>query len=222
VDAAARAAALAAHAATVSGCTACALSETRTQVVVGAGDADAELMLVGEAPGFSEDRHGAPFSGRVSALVDALLAGVGLTRAEVYCTTVLKCRPPAGRGPLDEEIVSCEAHLYRQLELVRPNVVAALGNVPTRLLTGRPHGVTSVNGIAQELVIAGAPVVVLPLYDPGAALYAPERLAQLEADFALIPSLLGRQAAPPPVVTAAPGDEREPALAGSTVQLGLF
>ena len=221
MDRPARAAALASHEAEVAGCVACALAETRTHVVVGEGSPDAELMLVGEAPGFHEDRLGLPFAGREAELVDSLLAGIGLTRGDVYCTTVLKCRPPAGRDPLDEEIVSCEPHLYRQLELVRPRVVAALGNFPTRLLTGRPHGVTAVNGVPQEHVLAGAKVIVLPLYHPAAALYAPERLARLEADFASIPALLGHEA---PAVTT----ESEPVLesvgagVGGTVQLGLF
>ena len=217
VETAARQTALATHEAKVAGCTACALAVTRTHVVVGAGNPDAELMLVGEAPGFHEDRLGLPFAGREAALVDSLLAGIGLGRDDVYCTTVLKCRPPAGRDPLDAELVACEPHLYQQLELVRPRVVASLGNSPTRLLTGRPHGVTAVSGVPQEHVLAGANVIVLPLYHPAAALYAPERLARLEADFALIPALLGHEA---PQVEP----EREPVGAGScnTVQLGLF
>jgi uracil-DNA glycosylase family 4 len=218
VDTATRAAVLATHEAEVAGCTACALSGSRTQVVVGAGNPDAELMLVGEAPGFHEDRLGLPFAGRETDLVDSLLSGIGLVRDDVYCTTVLKCRPPAGRDPLDEEIVACEPHLYRQLELVRPRVVASLGNFPTRLLTGRPHGVTAVNGVPQEHVLAGATVIVLPLYHPAAALYAPERLARLEADFATIPALLGHEA---PRAEPVP-EPREPVGIGTTVQLGLF
>lgn len=219
VDTAARISALAAHEAAVADCVACSLCEDRTQVVVGSGSADAELMLVGEAPGFHEDRRGAPFVGQEAILVDSLLARIGLRREEVYCTTVVKCRPPAGRDPLDDEIVACETHLFRQLDLVRPKVVAAFGDLATRLLTGRLHRVTTVSGIPQELVVSGRSVVVLPLYDPAATLYSAVHRARLEVDFALIASLLGRQAEPAAV---SPEPAAVPVLDGETVQLGLF
>lgn len=215
----ARAAALAEHESAVAGCLACPLCESRSQVVVGGGRRDAELMLVGETPGFHDDRLGVPFAGQEADLVERLLVGIGLTRDDVYCTTVLKCRPAGNREPLPEEIAACETHLYRQLELVRPRVVAALGTVPTQLLTGRRQGVTEVNGIPQRHVLAGAEVTVLPLYNPAVALYAPERLAQLEVDFARIPALLGR-AVPHP--DPAPVAVASPVVAGAVEQLGLF
>jgi uracil-DNA glycosylase len=214
-----RAAGLAANAVGAAGCTQCGLSDGRTQVVFGAGSVDAELMLVGEAPGFHEDRLGTPFAGQAAELLERLLTGIGLSREDVYLTTVLKCRPPGNRDPLADEIAACEPHLFRQLELVRPRVVAPLGNFATQLLTGRPHGITAVHGQPQELVLGGATVTVLPLYHPAVALYTPATLAELEADVALIPGLLGR---PDPArvdgeVFVSSGAPAEPVL-----QLGLF
>jgi uracil-DNA glycosylase len=214
-----RAAGLAAYAVGAAGCTHCGLSEGRTQVVFGEGSVDAELMLVGEAPGFHEDRLGTPVAGQAAELLERLLAGIGLSRDDVYLTTVLKCRPPGNRDPQAEEIAACEPHLFRQLELVRPRVVAPLGNFATRLLTGRSYGITAVHGRPQELVLGGATVTVLPLYHPAVALYTPATLGELEADVALIPGLLGRPLPARvdeevPVSSDAP---TEPAL-----QLGLF
>lgn len=222
-DAATRSRALAAHAAEAAACTRCALAAGRTQVVFGGGDPDAELMLVGEAPGFQEDRHGAPFAGRAAELLDRLLVSIGLRRDGVYLVNVLKCRPPGNRDPLPEEIASCEPHLFRQIELVRPRVIASLGSFATRLLSGKEHGITRVHGREQQMAVAGRPVILLPLYHPAAALYTPAMLRVLEEDFARIPELLGRPApglpAIPPLEATAPsveGREREP------VQLGLF
>jgi uracil-DNA glycosylase len=214
-----RAAGLAAYAVGAAGCTHCGLSEGRTQVVFGEGPVDAELMLVGEAPGFHEDRLGTPVAGQTAELLDRLLAGIGLSRDDVYLTTVLKCRPPGNRDPLAEEIAACEPHLFRQLELVRPRVVAPLGNFATQLLTGRPHGITAVHGQPQKLVLGGATVTVLPLYHPAVALYTPAILAELEADVELIPGLLGRRIAPrvDEDVSVSSGEPAEPVL-----QLGLF
>src|SRR5258705_257787 len=109
-----------------SGCTRCALSEGRTQVVFGAGDPNADLMFVGEAPGFHEDKQGVPFVGQAGKLLDRLLAGIGLAREDVYIANVLKCRPPGNRDPQQDEIEACESHLWKQIELIRPKLVATL------------------------------------------------------------------------------------------------
>src|SRR3954470_11177025 len=128
----------------VAGCTRCRLAEGRTQVVFGTGNPQADLMFVGEAPGFHEDKQGVPFVGAAGQLLGQLLAGIGLSREDVYIANVLKCRPPGNRDPLPEEIAACESHLFRQLELIRPKVVATLGNFATKLLSGRPDGITRV------------------------------------------------------------------------------
>ncbi|HEU0335342.1 MAG TPA: uracil-DNA glycosylase, partial [Gaiellaceae bacterium] len=108
-----RAAALRAYADETAGCTRCALAAGRTQVVFGAGNPDADLLFVGEAPGFHEDQQGIPFVGQAGKLLDKLLAGIGLERSDVHIANVLKCRPPGNRDPQPEEIASCESHLWR-------------------------------------------------------------------------------------------------------------
>jgi uracil-DNA glycosylase len=200
----------------VAGCTKCALAGGRTQVVFGAGDSNSDLMFVGEAPGFHEDKQGVPFVGAAGKLLEQLLAGIGLSREEVYIANVLKCRPPGNRDPLPEEIQACESHLWRQIELIEPRVVATLGNFATKLLSGRPTGITRVHGQEQEVTLGGRRVLLYPIYHPAAALYTPRMLEVLKSDFARLPELMGREVAPPePVHVAA-------VVAEPAVQLGLF
>jgi uracil-DNA glycosylase family 4 len=200
----------------VARCTKCALAAGRTQVVFGAGDPSSDLMFVGEAPGFHEDKQGVPFVGAAGKLLEQLLAGIGLTRDEVYIANVLKCRPPGNRDPLPEEIQACESHLWRQIELIEPRVVATLGNFATKLLSGRPTGITRVHGQEQEVTLGGRRVLLYPIYHPAAALYTPRMLEVLKDDFARLPELMGREAAPPAPVYVAP------VAAEPAVQLGLF
>jgi DNA polymerase len=200
----------------VSACTRCRLAQTRTQVVFGVGNPHADLMFVGEAPGFHEDKQGLPFVGQAGKLLDKLLAGIGLDRSHVYIANVRKCRPPGNRDPQPDEIESCEPHLFRQIELIEPKVVATLGNFATKLLSGKPTGITRVHGVEQETTVGGSSVLLYPLYHPAAALYTPKMLEVLQEDFARIPELMGR-AADVPEYEAAPALSAEPA-----VQLGLF
>src|SRR4029077_14558440 len=151
----------------------CALAQGRTQVVFGSGNPDAELMFVGEAPGFHEDHQGIPFVGQAGKLLEKLLNGIGLQRDDVYIANVLKCRPPGNRDPQPDEIEACESHLFRQIELIEPKVVATLGNFATKLLSGRPLGITRVHGQEQQTTIGGRRVLLYPLYHPAAALYTP-------------------------------------------------
>ena len=219
MDAVERAAALREYAEQTASCTKCALSEGRTQVVFGAGSPHADLMFVGEAPGFHEDQQGVPFVGQAGKLLDKLLAGIGLTRADVFVVNVLKCRPPGNRDPLQEEIASCEPHLFRQIELIEPKLVATLGNFATKLLSGRPAGITRVHGQEQEVTLGARTVQLYPLYHPAAALYTRAMLKVLEADFARLPAILGAETSTPaPVVELVP----EPAVAAPAEQLGLF
>ena len=187
---------LAAFAESVAGCTRCRLSQGRTQVVFGSGNPHAELMFVGEAPGFHEDKQGLPFVGQAGKLLDKLLAGIGLQRADVFVANVLKCRPPGNRDPQPDEIEACESHLFRQIELIEPTIVATLGNFATKLLSGRPLGITRVHGQEQSTTLGGREVMLYPLYHPAAALYTPAMLKVLESDFARIPELLGRALEP--------------------------
>jgi uracil-DNA glycosylase family 4 len=225
MDATARAAALAAYAADTAGCVRCPLADSRTQVVFGAGRPDAELMLVGEAPGFHEDQLGLPFAGQAGELLGRLLAGIGFDPGDVYLANVLKCRPPQNRDPLDGEIDACEPHLFRQIELVGPRVVATLGNFATKLLSGRSFGITRVHGQEHEVTLGSTSVTLYPLYHPAAALYTPSMLKALEEDFARLPDLLRRgTATPAPVPPLAPplADEEHPVVSADALQLGLF
>jgi uracil-DNA glycosylase len=212
---------LQAYAEAVSGCTRCRLAQGRTQVVFGSGSPHADLLFVGEAPGFHEDKQGLPFVGQAGKLLEKLLAGIGLARSDVYIANVLMCRPPGNRDPQPDEIEACESHLFRKLELIEPTVVATLGNFATKLLSGRPLGITRVHGQEQETTIGGRKVVLYPLYHPAAALYTPAMLKVLEADFARLPELLGRSLAP----IAPPEPEPGLTLVGASQpaeQLGLF
>jgi len=214
-DPGSRSLSLAAFADQVAGCTKCALAQGRTQVVFGSGNADADLMFVGEAPGFHEDKQGVPFVGAAGKLLEQLLGGIGLARDDVYIANVLKCRPPGNRDPMPEEIEACESHLWRQIELIQPRVVATLGNFATKLLSGKPTGITRVHGQEQEATLGGRRVLLYPLYHPAAALYTPRMLDVLQSDFRHIPELLGRE-------LEAPAPALAPLVAEPAVQLGLF
>ena len=124
----------------VEACTRCPLRETRTKAVFGAGDADAEVMFVGEAPGAEEDRLGLPFVGRAGQLLNQLLEEIGMTRDDVFIANVLKSRPPGNRDPQPLEIEACRPYLFEQIRLIEPRVVCTLGNFSTKLLTGNPTG----------------------------------------------------------------------------------
>jgi uracil-DNA glycosylase family 4 len=204
-----------------STCTRCPLSETRTNVVFGAGNADAGLMFVGEAPGAEEDRQGLPFVGRAGALLTELLAGIGLGRDDVWICNVLKCRPPGNRDPQPIEIESCEPYLFRQVALIEPRVVATLGNFATRLLSGTRAGITRVRGTPQVRELAGRAVFLLPLLHPAAALRTPSLVDTLREDFAKLPELIER---PLPEGAGAPADAELAATATEAQpdQLDLF
>ena len=210
------------YAAATAGCTRCRLAEGRTQVVFGAGNPRADLMFVGEAPGFHEDKQGVPFVGQAGKLLERLLAGVGLWRDDVYITNVLMCRPPGNRDPQADEIEAFERHLFRKIELIEPKVIATLGNFATKLLSGRPLGITRVHGQEHALTIAGRSVLLYPLYHPAAALYTPAMLKVLEADFARLPEVIGRGAQPAAVAEPEPEHDPEPAVEAPAEQLGLF
>jgi DNA polymerase len=209
VESSARRAELARASEQWSDCRDCRLSEGRTMVVVGDGNPDADLMFVGEAPGFHEDKQGIPFVGQAGALLDELLALIGLARSDCYVANVIKCRPPGNRDPQPDEIEACEGKLYRQIATVQPRVIATLGNFSTRLLSGRQHGVSRVHGQARRTTIGDRQVVLYPLYHPAAALYNPRLRPELEGDVRRIPSLLEHLAQ----LAEATAQPAEPALA---------
>ena len=182
----------------------CPLAATRTKLVFGNGNANADLMFVGEAPGAEEDRQGIPFVGRAGRLLDQLLGEIGLERGDVWVSNVLKCRPPGNRDPLPEEIAECEPHLMRQIELIEPKVICTLGNFSTKLLSGSPLGITKVHGRPKPRRVGALDVQLYPLFHPAAALRTPATLDLLREDFAGLQGLLARGRRP---AQEAPGVE---------------
>ncbi|MDQ6816220.1 MAG: uracil-DNA glycosylase [Actinomycetota bacterium] len=212
-------------------CVRCPLHQTRTNVVFGAGNADAELMFIGEAPGANEDRLGLPFVGQAGKLLDTLLDEIGLHRKDVWICNTVKCRPPGNRDPHPNEIAACQDYLRRQVDLIEPSVICTLGNFSTKLLRADPTGISRLHGSAEVRIIGSRAVRLYPLYHPAAALYTPSMLETLRGDFQRIPELLALGApeqppAPEPLpeaqemldeLDAPPGRELEVAA-----QLGLF
>ncbi len=217
-------------------CTNCpGLAATRTTVVFGSGNADADLMFVGEAPGANEDKQGIPFVGQAGKLLDKLLAEIGLTRDDVFVANVLKCRPPGNRDPHPAEIEACQSYLMRQVELIEPRVICTLGNFATKLLRGDSTGITRLHGREEVRIVGPRAVRLYPIFHPAAALYTPANVEVLRADFGRLPELLALEPPPQPAPEEpsellvdeeppralpepdAPAAERDPVL-----QLGLF
>jgi DNA polymerase len=180
-------------------CTRCPeLASTRKTVVFGAGNANADLMFVGEAPGASEDEQGVPFVGRAGKLLETLLGEIGIERKDVFIANTLKCRPPGNRDPLPVEIDNCQSYLRRQVELIQPTVICTLGNFSTKLLRGDPTGITRLHGQPEVLTLGRRAVRLYPIFHPAAALYTPRMLETLREDFSRLPELLAQGAPPQP------------------------
>jgi uracil-DNA glycosylase len=191
-----------------STCTLCRLSAGRTQVVFASGDPDADLMFIGEGPGYHEDKQGLPFVGAAGQLLNRLLADIGLDRDRVYVCNILKCRPPGNRDPLPDEVETCTPYLMEQVRLVDPRVIVTLGNFATRFILGRPTAISRVRG--QRHVVDGR--VVIPTFHPAAILRgggdSSRQMESVRADFAEV-----RAALDEPLETVASAPEE---------QLGLF
>jgi len=172
-------------------CTRCPeLAATRKTVVFGAGNADADLMFIGEAPGATEDEQGVPFVGRAGKLLEKLLGEIGLQRSEVFIANTLMCRPPGNRDPLPLEIDNCHEYLLQKVELIQPTVICTLGNFSTKLLRGDPTGITRLHGQPEVLTLGRRAVRLYPIFHPAAALYTPRMLETLREDFMRLPDLL--------------------------------
>jgi uracil-DNA glycosylase family 4 len=210
-------------AAEAAGCTRCRLHQSRTQVVFGQGDPAADLMLVGEAPGFHEDRQGLPFVGPSGQLLNRLLAGIGLRRQDVYVCNAIKSRPPRNRDPQPDEIAACRPWLDAQIRLVDPKVVVTLGNFAAKTLLETTTGITRLRG--RTYPFQGR--LLLPTFHPAAALHAqgrrtagPSPLEAMEDDFRVLAGLLA-----PPEPEPEPEPPADPVPAGErsgSEQLGLF
>ncbi len=206
----------------VATCTRCPLHADRTKAVFGSGNADAELIFIGEAPGAEEDRQGLPFVGRAGQLLTTLLGEIGLRREDVFIANILKSRPPGNRDPQPDEIDACWPYLERQIELIEPKVIATLGNFATKRITASQVGITRVSGVPQVHELGGRTVFVLPLFHPAAALRTPSVLERLREHFAELPRLLAEplpevERPASPAERAGPGPEPRPES-----QLDLF
>ncbi|HEX2054026.1 MAG TPA: uracil-DNA glycosylase [Actinomycetota bacterium] len=207
-----------------TGCTRCPLAQGRTQVVWLDGNPDSDLMFVGEAPGFHEDRLGKPFVGAAGKLLDGLLGSIGLDRTKCVICNVLKCRPPGNRNPEPNEIATCSPYLRAQIQFIKPTVIVTLGNFATRFILERQVSITRVRG--QVLRAFGAKVI--PTLHPAAALHSggvgSPQYKMLQSDFQLIKRELARSAAPPaparPVVAAAPPAPPSPPLPEPVLEQG--
>ncbi len=190
-----------------SRCTRCRLAKGRTQVVFGVGNPHADLMFIGEGPGYYEDKQGEPFVGAAGQLLTRLLGEIGLRREDVYICNVVKCRPPGNRDPMPDEIESCRPFLHGQLENIRPRVVVTLGNFATRVILDKQVSISRVRG--QRFAIDGRDVI--PTFHPAAVLHgggeSGAQMASLRSDFRQIREVL---------------DEPVPEPAMAEEQLGLF
>jgi len=173
----------------VSRCTRCLLHRGRTKAVPGAGPENADIMFVGEAPGFHEDQQGLPFVGAAGSFLDELLESIDLKRDQVYITNVIKCRPPGNRDPLPEEVEACKSYLDRQIELIQPKLVVTLG----RFSMARAFPKARISRIhGQPRKISG--VIYYPMYHPAAALHQPSLRPIVEDDMRRIPELIAQAA----------------------------
>lgn len=177
----------------IGDCQRCALAATRTNIVFGAGDPEARVMIIGEAPGRTEDLRGEPFVGAAGKLLDELLAHAGLERSDVFIANVLKCRPPNNRDPLQDEIETCTPFLREQVRIISPHVLVTLGNFATRFVLRTDESITRLRGVPRR---AGR-FTVLPVFHPAAAIYDRSKRDVLFGDFALLREILEAPAASP-------------------------
>lgn len=177
--------------ATVDQCTLCSLHESRTQTVFGVGRRDADLLIIGEAPGAEEDRKGEPFVGRAGQLLDAMLASVGFIRNDVYIANILKCRPPNNRDPKNEEATSCTPYLEQQLSLIQPKVILALGRIAAQWLLQCNTPIGRLRGSVNQFGVQEIPLIVS--YHPAYLLRSPLAKAKSWEDLILVKQTLRKE-----------------------------
>jgi DNA polymerase len=177
----------------IKDCQKCALATGRTQVVFGSGNPTADIMFVGEAPGYYEDKEGRPFVGAAGKLLDSLLQEIGLQRSEIFIANVLKCRPPQNRDPHPEEVEACKPYLFRQIDLIKPRVICTLGNFATQLLLEKKVGITKVRG--QHFPVKN--FFVFPMLHPAAALHRETFQEPIREDFRRLRAFLEQGVQPP-------------------------
>ena len=177
----------------MASCVSCDLSKQRTQVVPGEGAENAEVLFIGEAPGFNEDQQGRPFVGAAGGFLDELLRSVGLSRETVYIANVVKCRPPGNRDPLPNEIQTCKPWLEKQIEIIQPRVIVTLGRFSlARYIPG--ESISKVHGRERRV----GDKLVFPMYHPAAALHQGSLRRVIEEDMQKLPDVLASLSSPAP------------------------
>jgi len=195
----------------VSVCTRCMLHHSRKLAVPGEGPVDAEIMFIGEGPGFHENEQGRPFVGAAGSYLEELLAKINLKRTNVFITNVVKCRPPNNRDPLPDELAACSDYLERQIQVINPKVIVTLGRYSmARFLPNAK--ISDVHGQAYK--IKGR--LVVPMFHPAAALHQPSLKISVERDFTRLPELMTKATEAAIVEEKPPEDKSEP------TQLSLF
>jgi DNA polymerase len=195
----------------VSVCERCMLHHSRKLAVPGEGPVDADIMFIGEGPGFHENQQGRPFVGAAGKYLEELLATIGLKREDVYITNVVKCRPPNNRDPLPDELAACSDYLERQIQVINPKVIVTLGRYSmARFLPNAK--ISDVHG--QSFRIKGR--VVVPMFHPAAALHQPSLKPSIERDFNHLPELMAKSSKAPEVEEPKPENKTDP------TQLSLF
>ena len=200
----------------ISACTKCALHETRKKSVPGDGPANAEILFIGEGPGFHENEQGHPFVGASGKFLDQLLAQAGLTRTEVFICNVVKCRPPGNRDPLPDEITACDIHLDEQIKIINPSIIVTLGRISMNKFIPAAK-ITAVHGQMRKVDER----FVIPMFHPAAALHQAALKPSILADFVRLPDQLNeaRAALGKPVIVA---KKKEEINQDKPEQLNLF
>jgi uracil-DNA glycosylase family 4 len=195
-----------------SACTKCALQHSRKKAVPGEGPATAEIMFIGEGPGFYENEQGRPFVGQAGKFLDELLSGIGMKREQVFIGNVVKCRPPSNRDPQPDELAACSEYLERQIQAINPSVIVTLGRFS--MMRFLPNAkISDVHG--QSFQLKGRTVV--PMYHPAAALHQPSLRPMVEKDFKRLPELIAHAS-----LSAMPVEEKTPEIKKEPKQLSLF
>ena len=202
----------------INDCRQCELHKSRTKFVFGGGNAAAELMFVGEAPGKNEDLQGLPFVGRAGKILDDLLGSIDMNRKEVFIANVLKCRPPGNRDPRIDEIDTCKEYLFEQINIIDPRIICTLGKYSTQLILNTSHGITGLRG----KVFHRDGRTILPINHPAAVLYNPSRIEILQKDFLRIKDLLGSGNKVKPVPVGKENASEEDNKSEDSGQLELF
>ncbi len=174
-------------------CKKCSLYKTRRLPVIGKGNHQANIVFVGEAPGFQEDRTGRPFCGSAGKVLDYLLMGIGIKREDIYITNILKCRPPGNRDPKEEEIRACAPYLERQIEIIKPNIICSLGRFSMAFLMkkfGFEKEITSISNLHGKVFKSKEGIILIPFYHPAVAVYNPKMKEYLKKDFQVLKKFL--------------------------------